>query len=204
MARILRAKTPAGFKRADRDFRTRVVKDAKEAGTSDGAKKGWETRKDGPRVDPEVQKKRQAMKDTVRGLETARTLYEGAVTVLLEVAPPGREEQVKRLKMKKNIGNPFAVAWANYNRTHKGTKREAELYALELLDRAAALEEAASAAGLSMLLRKGTRDTGTVEHRNGSVTRIPIAKRAFRDDLKRKLSLRRVMHAPKPPVKGAA
>jgi hypothetical protein len=35
-----------------------------------------------------------------------------------EVAPPGREEQVKKLKRKGNIDNPFAVSWASYNKSH--------------------------------------------------------------------------------------
>jgi hypothetical protein len=30
-------------------------------------------------------------------------------------APPGREEQVKALKDKPSIDNPYAVAWAQYN-----------------------------------------------------------------------------------------
>lgn len=30
-------------------------------------------------------------------------------------APPGREKQVKALKHKKGIKNPWAVAWASYN-----------------------------------------------------------------------------------------
>lgn len=34
---------------------------------------------------------------------------------LLEVAPPGREPQVRALKKKPGIGNPYAVAWASYN-----------------------------------------------------------------------------------------
>lgn len=35
-----------------------------------------------------------------------------------KVAPPGREEQVKKLKHK-DVKNPWAVAWASYNKTHK-------------------------------------------------------------------------------------
>jgi hypothetical protein len=35
-----------------------------------------------------------------------------------EAAPPGREEQVRKLKKKKGISNPFAVAWASYNKSH--------------------------------------------------------------------------------------
>jgi hypothetical protein len=34
-----------------------------------------------------------------------------------EKAPPGREKQVRALKKKKGI-NPFAVAWASYNKSH--------------------------------------------------------------------------------------
>jgi hypothetical protein len=35
-------------------------------------------------------------------------------------APPGREEQVKKLKHKPGIENPYAVAWAQYNREKEG------------------------------------------------------------------------------------
>jgi hypothetical protein len=35
-----------------------------------------------------------------------------------EKAPPGREKQVRTLKKKKGIDNPFAVAWASYNKSH--------------------------------------------------------------------------------------
>jgi hypothetical protein len=34
-------------------------------------------------------------------------------------APPGRERQVKALKKKGNVDNPWAVAWASYNKSHK-------------------------------------------------------------------------------------
>jgi hypothetical protein len=39
-------------------------------------------------------------------------------TDLDEKAPPGREKQVKALKKNKNIDNPWAVAWASYNKSH--------------------------------------------------------------------------------------
>ncbi len=35
-----------------------------------------------------------------------------------EKAPPGRERQVKALKKDPDIDNPFAVAWASYNKKH--------------------------------------------------------------------------------------
>ena len=34
-----------------------------------------------------------------------------------EVTPPGREEQVRKLKKNPNISNPWAVAWASYNKS---------------------------------------------------------------------------------------
>lgn len=37
----------------------------------------------------------------------------------VEVAPPGREDQVRDLKKKKNVDNPFAVSWASYNKSHE-------------------------------------------------------------------------------------
>jgi hypothetical protein len=39
-----------------------------------------------------------------------------------EEAPPGREKQVKALKGK--VDNPYAVAWASYNKSKKGKKKE--------------------------------------------------------------------------------
>jgi len=39
-----------------------------------------------------------------------------------EVAPPGREKQVKALKGK--VDNPYAVAWASYNKSKKSNKKE--------------------------------------------------------------------------------
>lgn len=41
-----------------------------------------------------------------------------------EVAPPGREKQVRALKKNKKVKNPFAVAWSSYNKTHEGVIRE--------------------------------------------------------------------------------
>ncbi len=37
---------------------------------------------------------------------------------LTQKAPPGRERQVKALKKNPDIDNPFAVAWASYNKKH--------------------------------------------------------------------------------------
>ena len=33
-------------------------------------------------------------------------------------APPGREKQVKALKKDPDVDNPWAVAWASYNKSH--------------------------------------------------------------------------------------
>lgn len=38
---------------------------------------------------------------------------------LEEKAPPGREKQVKALKKNKDVDNPFAVAWASYNKSNE-------------------------------------------------------------------------------------
>ena len=38
---------------------------------------------------------------------------------LSQVAPPGMENVVKALKKNKNIDNPWAVAWAMYNKKQK-------------------------------------------------------------------------------------
>ena len=42
-------------------------------------------------------------------------------SVLQEEAPPGREDQVKALKGK--VDNPYAVAWASYNKKKKKKKK---------------------------------------------------------------------------------
>lgn len=39
-----------------------------------------------------------------------------------EKAPPGREDQVKALKGK--VKNPYAVAWASYNKSKKKVNEE--------------------------------------------------------------------------------
>lgn len=39
--------------------------------------------------------------------------------ILSQKAPPGKEKMVKALKKDKNVDNPFAVAWAAYNKRHK-------------------------------------------------------------------------------------
>jgi len=37
---------------------------------------------------------------------------------LEQTAPPGREKQVRALKKQRGVKNPFAVAWASYNKSH--------------------------------------------------------------------------------------
>ncbi len=37
---------------------------------------------------------------------------------LVQKAPPGLEKQVKALKNDKDIDNPWAVSWAQYNKKH--------------------------------------------------------------------------------------
>jgi hypothetical protein len=39
--------------------------------------------------------------------------------VLNQVAPPGMEDVVKRLKQDKNVKNPWATAWSIYNKKNK-------------------------------------------------------------------------------------
>jgi len=41
--------------------------------------------------------------------------------ILQEETPPGREDQVKALKGK--VDNPYAVAWASYNKSKKKKKK---------------------------------------------------------------------------------
>ena len=57
------------------------------------------------------------------GKHTAPHLPEETVN---EVAPPGREKQVMKLKSKfpKGSGSPFAIAWSSYNKSKKGLKEE--------------------------------------------------------------------------------
>lgn len=57
------------------------------------------------------------------------------------VAPPGREDQVRELKKKKDIDNPFAVAWDSLNKS----KKKADLDSPEQI---------AKEAGLKSTLRK--------------------------------------------------
>jgi hypothetical protein len=41
-----------------------------------------------------------------------------------EVAPPGREDQVKALKKVPGIDNPYAVSWASYRKSHPKKSKE--------------------------------------------------------------------------------
>lgn len=62
-----------------------------------------------------IRRKIKASTKVVDGPEsTMRHVHEGKLD---EVAPPGREEQVKALKGK--VNNPWAVAWASYNKRKK-------------------------------------------------------------------------------------
>ena len=49
--------------------------------------------------------------------ENATTFIREVIKKVNEKAPPGREDQVKALKGK--VDNPFAVAWASYNKAKK-------------------------------------------------------------------------------------
>jgi len=49
--------------------------------------------------------------------EKATTFIKEVIKKVNEKAPPGREGQVKALKGK--VDNPFAVAWASYNKAKK-------------------------------------------------------------------------------------
>lgn len=40
------------------------------------------------------------------------------VDVIDEVTPPGKEKVVRALKKKKGVKNPWAVAWAQYDKEH--------------------------------------------------------------------------------------
>lgn len=55
--------------------------------------------------------------DCQRPPETAAQKVAGLDEIGMDqVAPPGREKQVKALKKDKSIDNPWAVAWASYNK----------------------------------------------------------------------------------------
>jgi len=51
-----------------------------------------------------------------QGADYGAGLGAGRNDKVLEKAPPGREKQVKKLKGK--VDNPYAVAWASYNKSH--------------------------------------------------------------------------------------
>ena len=56
---------------------------------------------------------------TEKSPEVAKAIESVKATNPTEVAPPGREKQVKALKGK--VDNPYAVAWSSYNKS-KGKK----------------------------------------------------------------------------------
>ena len=51
-----------------------------------------------------------------------KAIFEGKLN---EKAPPGMEKVVKALKKKKGVDNPYAVAWAMYNKKNEGKLNEA-------------------------------------------------------------------------------
>jgi len=58
-----------------------------------------------------------AIKQKSMNEEKATTFIREVIKRVNEKAPPGREDQVKALKGK--VDNPFAVAWASYNKAKK-------------------------------------------------------------------------------------
>ena len=56
------------------------------------------------------------------GLAKASQMRKEEVEKLDEVAPPGREKQVKALKKVPGISNPWAVSWASYRKSHPKKK----------------------------------------------------------------------------------
>ena len=53
-----------------------------------------------------------------------RDRYDESVEQMSEVAPPGREDQVKALKKVPGIDNPYAVSWASYRKSHPKKSKE--------------------------------------------------------------------------------
>ena len=58
-----------------------------------------------------------AIKQESMNKDKATTFIREVIRKVNEKAPPGREDQVKALKGK--VDNPFAVAWASYNKAKK-------------------------------------------------------------------------------------
>jgi hypothetical protein len=50
--------------------------------------------------------------------------YKEEIEQIDEVAPPGREDQVKALKKVPGIDNPYAVSWASYRKSHPKKSKE--------------------------------------------------------------------------------
>lgn len=70
------------------------------------------------------EKRAKGIRKAVARLTKEETMEE--VEQMDEVAPPGREKQVKALKGK--VDNPYAVAWASYNKSKAETKSENTMY----------------------------------------------------------------------------
>ena len=77
----------------------------------------------------EVRELQKAQRDTVLIATATKPPAQGFIDItapknegkLTEKAPPGREDQVKKLKGK--VKNPYAVAWASYNKSKKKKKK---------------------------------------------------------------------------------
>ena len=142
-----------------------------------------------------------------------------------EVAPPGMEPVVKALKRKKGITNPFAVAWSMHNKAKRKRASEAAAWwlfrrgyagplinqrAIEVfltrqgmgaLDEFQAFLEKVEAAPISVgaaLVRPGARPLATVKDPQGHMSTVAVPKKSFRQDLQRKLRLRKVMQPERP------
>lgn len=56
----------------------------------------------------------------IRVAESMRRSFSGRMSKFrraTEKAPPGREDQVRKLKKNPDIDNPYAVSWSSYNRS---------------------------------------------------------------------------------------
>lgn len=90
-----------------------------------------------------------------------------------KVAPPGREDQVKELKGK--VKNPYAVAWASYDKTHKKGELEPQQTGGQMNTPPKVTEGIHTKGGTS----PAYQHTGVPKHSTDKPAQVPVKKDEF-------------------------
>ncbi len=113
----------------------------------------------------------------------------GRKSELEKVTPPGREEQVRKLKQKPGIDNPWAVAWSSYNKDKKKAEYSSEEYHKDEVS-----VSVSESSGESPEIRVRTKKTAQTDTHTGQMQAeaISLAEKEPRD---RKAYLKSIAHS---------